>query len=215
MRKLSGIALCVVFLLLAACGSDKVALTRAERRLSAQAHVAPAVVAQLKDLGTSLERLRGTTADYDEYPAAGIVLNTKPNDGREVLRKVKRRLSGTDYAAYLLDETYGYGPDKIAVLKGDDHEFLALVRTDAANYDIEHEVVMKRYLEWEKKYDLKLTGAGQDWMEARIGNPPLDWLAFAKEVYEFCPDVVDQGVGDIPALAKEMERTNDLYLWWD
>jgi len=39
--------------------------------------------------------------------------------------------------------------------------------------------------------------------------------AFAEEVYQFCPDVVDQGAGSIDALAEEMKRTNALFLWWD
>ncbi len=120
-----------------------------------------------------------------------------------------------EYDSYLLDEGFGYGPDQIAVLDADDHEYLALVRTDAANYDVDHEAVMKTYRPWEKQYDLELVGAGLDWMEAKIGNPPSDWLAFAKDVYKFCPDIVDQGVGDVAALAEEMERSGDLYLWWD
>jgi hypothetical protein len=40
-------------------------------------------------------------------------------------------------------------------------------------------------------------------------------VAFAREVYAFCPDVVDQGTGAVEALAAEMSRTNTLYLWWD
>ena len=56
-------------------------------------------------------------------------------------------------------------------------------------------------------------GAGLDWMEARFVNPPKDFTLFAKEVYDFCPDVVDQGTETVDALAKEMQRTNTLYLW--
>jgi Domain of unknown function (DUF4253) len=58
-------------------------------------------------------------------------------------------------------------------------------------------------------------GAGQDWIEAEFASYPEDWLAFANDVYEFCPDVVDQGASDVATLAAEMRRSNTLYLWWD
>ncbi|MCW2752439.1 MAG: hypothetical protein JWR83_3549 [Aeromicrobium sp.] len=215
MRKLFGVTLCAVFLLLVGCSSAKADLTPAERSLASAARVDPAIAAKVRGLGTSIERMHGQTPGFKQFAANGIVLNTEPKDGRLVLPKVRQLLAGTTYDAYLLDETYGYGPDKIAVLKANDHQYLALVRTDAVNYDMDHEAVMERYRQWEKKYDLKLVGAGQDWMEAEIRNPPSDWLAFAKEVYKFCPDVVDQGTGDVPALAKEMKRSSDVYLWWD
>ena len=44
---------------------------------------------------------------------------------------------------------------------------------------------------------------------------PDNWGAFAQEVYEFCPDIVDQGVGDVGALAEILDDTRRVYLWWD
>jgi hypothetical protein len=39
--------------------------------------------------------------------------------------------------------------------------------------------------------------------------------ALAKRMYDFCPDIVDQGVGDVKELAAELKRTGKLYFWWD
>lgn len=197
------------------CVPAKAGLTPAEQAVATEAGIEPAIAAQAKDLGISIERLMGMTADFNEVAANGIVVNTKPKNGREVLATLRQRLAGTAYHAYLRDEAHGYGPDQVAVLKADDHAYLSLVRTDAINYDKDHEAVMARYRQWEKQYDLKLIGAGQDWMEADIRKPPADWLAFANEVYAFCPDIVDQGTNDVASLAKELERTQVLYLWWD
>jgi len=86
---------------------------------------------------------------------------------------------------------------------------------DTSHDHPDHEAVIEQYRQWEKQYDLKLVGAGQDWLEAEIRNPPKDWLAFANEVYEFCPDIVDQGTGDVASLAEEMKRSGVVYLWWD
>jgi len=34
-------------------------------------------------------------------------------------------------------------------------------------------------------------------------------------MYEFCPDIVDQGCGDVQTLAKDLKKTQRLYFWWD
>ena len=37
----------------------------------------------------------------------------------------------------------------------------------------------------------------------------------AQRMYEFCPDIVDQGRGDVEALAESLARSDDLFFWWD
>jgi hypothetical protein len=34
-------------------------------------------------------------------------------------------------------------------------------------------------------------------------------------MYEFCPDIVDQGVGTVARLAQELSKSRKLYFWWD
>ena len=38
---------------------------------------------------------------------------------------------------------------------------------------------------------------------------------FAKEVYAFCPDSVEQGVGDLKSLKEYIEKEKGIWLWWD
>jgi len=68
---------------------------------------------------------------------------------------------------------------------------------------------------WDSAYGLRFRGVGFDWVEAEFTRQPSDMMSFAKQVYKFCPDVVDQGAGTVEKLAAEMARTNALYLWWD
>lgn len=83
------------------------------------------------------------------------------------------------------------------------------------NYDISPEMVIARLKKWDAEFGLVLSGVSFDWMEAQFKRRPGNMLEFAKEVYAFCPDVVDQGTETVEALAKEMKRTNTLFLWWD
>lgn len=39
--------------------------------------------------------------------------------------------------------------------------------------------------------------------------------ALAEQMYEFCPDIVDQGVGTVEKLARELKSSGRLFFWWD
>jgi len=201
---------------LVSCNDGQAPLSNDERDLVAQLGFDEPLIARVRRSGESIEQLIGVTPNFEAAPANGLLLLTKPGDGRAALAKIRTELSGSDYSAYLNDEAFGYDADKIAVVKShDDYAYLAIVRTDGINYNLEHEAVLARYQQWQTAFDLSLIGAGQDWLEAQFGTPPQDWLTFAEQVYEFCPDVVDQGANDVETLAEEMRRSNALYLWWD
>lgn len=171
---------------------------------------------RIKTHGDSLKRFQGLNDEHEPTDVDGLLVSTSTIDAYETLRKLRDELVGSGYAAYIYDLGFGFGPDRIAVVPyGNDYEYLAAVRLSGINYDISHEDVIARYKEWDEKYDLDLLGANFEWLEAEIAIAPESWMQFAKRVYAFCPDVVDQGTGTVAALAKEMERSGRLYLWWD
>jgi hypothetical protein len=202
---------------LQACTAETpVTLTAEEAKLAGDLHFDTELMKRAKPFGTGFTRMMAMTEDGAEIPAAGIVLLTAPDHGEAALKAVRGQLANSPYGAWLNDNAHGTGPDKIAILKTrDQFEYLALARTDGINYDLTHEKVIERYREWAAKYGLELDGAGLDWISAHITKPPADWQAFAAEVYEFCPDVVLQGTGDVGALARAMQERRELFLWWD
>ena len=169
-----------------------------------------------KKSGKAFERLVGVDENSDSVPAEGVLLVTQSDGGRAALDELGAAFAGTPYRAYLYLLSFGYGDDYVAIVKSPDpYAYLGMVRTDGINLDVSHEQVMARYRAWDAKHGLRLVGAGRDWLEATFTTPPDDWMAFAKEVYAFSPDVVDQGTGDVETLAKEMREGNFVYLWWD
>lgn len=46
-----------------------------------------------------------------------------------------------------------------------------------------------------ERYPLQVRGAYYDWVALDFEDLPADVCRFAEEVYEFCPDSVEQGVG--------------------
>lgn len=210
------IFLVLIALLFSGCTLGEPSLSADESKAVAELEFDSATMLEVKSFGASLKRLQGLTDDYDEVPANGLVLVVSPDSGKRILFALREKLAGTPYWAFLYDNKYGYGDDEIAIVKGTDaYAYLAIVHTDGVNLDLSHEQVVARYKEWDQKYGLVLVGAGQDWLEAEFRNPPSNWNAFAKEVFAFCPDVVEQGTGDVKTLAEEMRKQKSVYLWWD
>lgn len=206
----------VLIAVTASCSAADPELSAAEAQLVSELGFDQALMTDVLASGEHFEQLMGTTEDFDAVPVDALVLLTKPGRGYEALEEIRDVLAGSSYAAYMNDNAFGFDNDKVAIIRStDEYDFLALVRTDGINYDVEHEQVLAQYREWDELYDLALVGAGLDWLEAEIGVPPESWGAFAEEVYRFCPDVVDQGAGTVKALASEMRRSSTLYLWWD
>jgi hypothetical protein len=89
------------------------------------------------------------------------------------------------------------------------------MHTDGDEYDISNQDVIDRLKEWEINSPFDIIGADSDWVEIEFKILPKDLTAFAEEVHDFSPDAVEQGPGSIAALAKEIQKTKRLLLWWD
>ena len=206
-----------VLLMLVACsvGADA-KLSPVEARIVADLRFDAELMTKVKDAGTALDRLVMEDGTGTPLNHAGLVLLTRPGESREALTAVRAMLEKTAYGAWINDDGFGRGPDKIAIMKTHDQfVYLGVAHTDGINWDLTHEDVVARYRVWVGKLGLELRGAGLDWLSARITKPPADWMALAREVYAFCPDIVDQGTGTVEKLADEMRITNELFLWWD
>jgi len=106
-------------------------------------------------------------------------------------------------------------PDVLAVLPTlDKYEVLQAVGTDGINYDVDNAAVITWLRTMEERNPFTLTGAGLDFLEGYFVTPPQNAAALAKRMYEFCPDIVDQGTGTVEALAAEVAKGR-LYFWWD
>ena len=71
---------------------------------------------------------------------------------------------------------------------------------------------------WFERYGAELVGIDGDTLNLRVQRRPTgrdEALALAREQYHYCPDLVDQGVGTISALASELMASDWWFLWWD
>lgn len=159
----------------------------------------------------SLQKVETITKNHK-----GFSLKSDQERARGMVLKLNDQFKEKGYFIYISEQNFGYESDEVSVLKATNQfEILMVEETDGINYGLENKDVIAKLREWNIKYPFQIIGAGFDWVEAIFVKKPSDMKAFSKELYEFCPDIVDQGVGSVKNLETEMNKSDVLYLWWD
>ena len=153
-------------------------------------------------------------------------------DGRRRLTELAVQNEAPDPREVFDEPELGIDPSPEPVFNADEKETLvALIPAragyevpglmswqGATNWDIEssdHVAVVKR---WHDLYGAELVTLGFDVLELLVPRPPMDpWEAatLAVDQYAYCPPAVDQGVGNLPALAAGQVRSPSWRFWWD
>ena len=89
------------------------------------------------------------------------------------------------------------------------------MQTKGPDSDLMTTHIIRWLKQLEKEEPFELTGIGVDYLEGKFTSPVKNARRLARKMYEFCPDIVDQGTGSIAELAMELKRSNRLFLWWD
>lgn len=81
--------------------------------------------------------------------------------------------------------------------------------TSAPNYDLDTEAIVARLTQWQSLCSFTVKGAGHDTVEIEFATLPADMDAFARELYDLCPDLVDQGTGCVHEMVEAMEEMGE------
>ncbi len=148
----------------------------------------------------------------------GIMFEATSDQASTLCDKLRKIFLSKDHTMFVYEQNFGLDneKDKVAIVNtADKYEILRETGTDGLNYDIDNDSVITIIKSFDAKYDLTLAGCGLDWCLFYIGDETANWDMMAKEIYDVCPDVVDQGTGSVGDLAKELQDFGMLYLWWD
>lgn len=162
-----------------------------------------------------------STCDFgrEQVPTALSVVVPK-KVARSLVAKLRKELPAS--AVAFMGTTRWLGAEKntdqveVVVAAGSTQfDTLRIAKSDAINYGLQTEQLIVQLQKWDKAFGIDLWHAETDTLEFDLKGQPPDVPAFAAEVYAFCPDSVDQGVGSVEALAESIEATRSVYLWWD
>lgn len=200
------------------CGR-KDSLTQTETELLKKIDFKSDLMAEIKELTNSdLKQLPAIDQETGDVLSNkfynGIFSETTQEKANEFVVKMKPKFRENGYLIFVFEAEESR--KNVAVLKGQDElDILRYRRTDGINYDLENDDIIKKISEWQSKYGLVLIGCSRDWLHVVFDKLPANLDAFADEVYEFCPDSVDQGVGSVDELKKAIYEMKGVWLWWD
>ena len=153
----------------------------------------------------------------DEQVKGGVSFDVPQKKLEAILRQAHTNFLARGFYLFRYQQSFGIGgqPDKIGLLPTiDKYEVMAAMDTNGDNYNIGTAGVIAWMKELEQEQPYILTGIGFDYMEGFFTAPLKDPKALAQRMYQFCPDIVDQGTDTVAKLAREL-RNGKLYFWWD
>ena len=98
----------------------------------------------------------------------------------------------------------------------DKYVVIAYLQTDGLNYSINTERIIDWLKRLERDQPFVVTEVGLDFLGGEFFQRIRRPRRLAERMFAFCPDIVDQGIGTVANLEKELAKPNpQLYLWWD
>ena len=176
-----------------------------------------AAVARAAALTQSRPKPLERADDDSDKPCGAMMFQVAHADAEKRLDAWRKELLSR--GAYLVryDNSFGIGvaKDVLALVPTTDkYVVLAAMQTNGANFDIMTGDIIEWLKGMEKTQPWELSEAGMDYLAGKFTSPIKNVKTLAAQMYEFCPDIVDQGTGDVDKLASEL-RKGKLYFWWD
>jgi hypothetical protein len=171
--------------------------------------ITPADIAVLSSLGFDPavgELLRGMTNKpfipfgTGEGPPVAFTIDVADGEVAERFMKVVQpKLLPLGYRAFWTARHADDGTrigHAVAVLHATDHyAILDVARPDGANYGLNPDDVRSRIKSWEPLCQFEVVGASGDWVAIVFQSLPAHLCAFVEDVYLFCADVFEPGMG--------------------
>lgn len=164
------------------------------------------------DPGYSLNE-KGEKEYSDIQKQAGISFKIAESKSDEILSKFKESLKAHGYILFFSERDFEKETTISVIQSTDQLDIIRFQKTDGINYDVLHADVIQKLKEWDTRFGIDIIGADYDWVDLRVQVPEDSISAFSKEVYEFCPDSVEQGMGTVEALEQSIRDFQRLFLW--
>lgn len=81
--------------------------------------------------------------------------------------------------------------------------------TSGINYDVETEDIIQRLMDWSHRFEFEVMEVDHATVALSLKSLPDQLTEFCQEVYEFCPDTIEQGYDCLPEMLEMAEEQGD------
>lgn len=107
-------------------------------------------------------------------------------------------------------------PNRIAVFPSPNwQDALAVFQTNGINCDVASQDIIDWLEECEKEQPFRILTVSHDLVGGEFLSKVKKPLKLARRIYDFCPDTVDQGFGEVEELAEDLKANGKFFFWWD
>lgn len=198
-------------LLLAASGLNACVGTPPPPQGMSQALLATVTKSDVRDYWTN---------DFGRAKRTGGYSVIVPVESAQALLESIRGKVPSGYVAFVgtthnLDDPRIRGAELVVAPGQDQFDIVRLAATDAVNHDMTTDQIIEELKRWDAQFGIDIRQAETDTIQLKLKTIPADLPEFSQRLYAFCPDIVDQGVGDIESLQAAVKQEGVIVLWWD
>ena len=113
------------------------------------------------------------------------------------------------------DDSYNSYYDIVIAPVSNQLELIKFVGTEPVNYGLSNDDVIEWFRKKQTEFDFDIIVADLSRIETKLKSDPESYEKLGKEVYEFCPDVIDQGHSDMDKLVEYLKSSKHMWFWWD
>jgi hypothetical protein len=153
-----------------------------------------------------------------EETVAGAMLFDVPYDEQNgLVKRLFEPVKAKGCYVFRVENNFGLdgARDQIGVAATTNCYDVISLQAVSTNGEMSTAGVIRWLKDLEQREPFRITGCGVDFIEGEFLTPIDEPDKLAAQMYEFCPDIVDQGLEDVAALARELKSKRTLYFWWD
>ena len=113
------------------------------------------------------------------------------------------------------DDDYNSYYDIIIMDGVDPFKIIEQIGTNGVNYDVYNQDIIKKLKKYDAQVGFKFVVIDVARIHAYMNKLPDDLSKLTADIYEFCPDVIDQGYGSMEEMITDYKDNKYFWLWWD
>jgi hypothetical protein len=166
-------------------------------------------------VGQPSHQLSGTVDD-SPAPTRGVAISMHRDSADAFVVAAQDAFLARGFYLFRTGERFsGIDTDGLALYPTrDPYEIMRAMDTNGANHGLSVEDVIAWFRREEAQYPIRFGAIAFDYVGGRVLGDLPDVTGFASRFIQFCPDLKGESV-TVRWLARDMQRTRQIYCWWD